>query len=283
MNLMSDFKVLVFGADCWIGKRFVKKVNETSGYIKAIPGNTEIRTLEDVRDEMDRVKPDAVLNAVSPPSNHPDIIWDSNVRVPMIISDVCQERGCSFTHFSTGRIFNQNKISPLFGFDEEDIPNPADHHLKTVFEGEQLLLNEESLILRLGTPFDDSSNENSLIVKLIEALKSGRSFSDDEVSVICVDDLIWITLRLIETRMTGIYHIANPTAVSFKLITNRIKELGIVDLAPGNFSSTQDELNSGCVLDIMKLEKELKIIGRPIQFSWQALERYLRRYKSYLL
>src|SRR3989338_10004619 len=124
-------KILVFGAKGYLGHLFLKQ------YPDAVPSSVDIADSTAVSAELDRVKPDVVINAAGK-TGRPNVDWcethkeealRSNVTGPLVLLDECAMRKIYWVHLGSGCIYAGDGSTSLTtgnngkGFSEEDAPN----------------------------------------------------------------------------------------------------------------------------------------------------------------
>src|SRR3989338_641709 len=204
-------KILVFGAKGYLGHLFLKQ------YPDAVPSSVDIADSTAVSAELDRVKPDVVINAAGR-TGRPNIDWcethkeetlRSNLTGPLVLLEECGKRNIYWVHLSSGCIYEGDNGGR--GFSEEDPPNFTGSFYSRV-KGwcDQILREFPLLILRLRMPFDGSANERNLIVKL----RKYPRVLDVQNSLTYLPDFLEAAKTLIGSRRTGIYNIVNSGTVS---------------------------------------------------------------------
>ncbi len=237
-----------------------------------IPSNVDIADPAAVAAVLDQEKPDIVINAAGK-TGRPNIDWcedhkeetmRTNVAGPLVLLEECGKRGIYWVHISSGCIYEGDNGG--VGFTEEDAPNfSGSFYSRTKAWSEQMLKEFPILILRLRMPFDASTNERSLLMKL----KKYKIVLDQENSITYLPDFLEAARVLMEKRKTGIYNVVNPGAISPFRIMELYRE--IVDpthtferLPLQKLSTVTKAGRSNCVLSTAKLEQE-GIHMRPVE------------------
>ncbi len=251
-------KVLIFGSKGFMGRHFL------SVFPDAVTPSTDIADAHAVAEILDQEKPDIVINC-SGKTGRPNVDWceahkeetiRSNVTGPLVLLDECSKRGIYWVHLSSGCVYEgENKGR---GFSEENAPNfSGSFYSRTKAWSDQILKEFPVLILRLRMPFDGSTDERNLLMKL----KKYKRVLDTENSITYVPDFLSASKALIEKRATGIYNIVNPGAVSPYRVMELYKE--IVDpthefekLSLSELGDVVKAGRSNCLLSTKKLEQE---------------------------
>lgn len=258
--------VVVFGGRGYLGEHFLRQ------YPDAIAPSVDIADRAAVAAVLDEHTPDVVINAAGK-TGRPNVDWcedhkeetlHANVTGPLILLEECGRRGIYWVHLSSGCIYAGDKNGD--GFGEDDEPNfDGSYYSRTKAWAEALLREFPVLILRLRMPFDDSTNERSLIMKV----RGFARVNDVENSVTYLPDFLQAAAVLIDRRRTGIYNVVNPGAMTPYRIAGLYRD--IVD--PGHTAERVplEQLaqlsragRSNCILSTAKLESE-GIVMRPVE------------------
>lgn len=275
MHVMST---LLFGSRGYLGQHF------QSLYPDAIASDVDIADADAVSAELDRVKPEIVINAVGK-SGRPNVDWcedhkqetlRSNVLGPLVLLEECGKRGIYWVHVSSGCIYEGNRGNrsnkgnrrlEAEGFTEEDSPNFfGSFYARTKAWADQMLKEFPNvLILRLRMPFDGSGSERNLIMKL----RKYPRVLDVPNSITYLPDFFAAAKILIERRRTGIWNIVNPGTISPYAIMEMYREIvdpqhafERIDLK--DLPTVVKAGRSNCILSTKKLEGE-GIRLRPVR------------------
>jgi dTDP-4-dehydrorhamnose reductase len=271
-------KTLIFGANGFLGQKFL------SGRESAIGSRVDIADVDDVASELDRVKPDVVINCAGK-TGRPNIDWcedhrsvtlRSNVTGPLVLLDACLARDLYFVHFGSGCVYEGDNGGR--GFAEDDEPNFfGSFYSRTKAWSDCILAEFPVLILRVRMPFDGSLHPRTLIGKLA---KYDRIL-DAPNSITYIPDLMRAARRLIEKRRTGVFHIVNPGAISPFQIMQRYAERVDSDRHFSRLSAAElDDITlarrSNCLLSTGKLKRhgiKLRPIDEAIDQALSAIAR----------
>jgi glucose-1-phosphate thymidylyltransferase len=203
-------KILVFGSQGFIGGRMLEAWPDAMGT------DAWITSKEDVLAEIDRIKPDAVLNAAGIVGK-PNVDWcethqletiQGNTILPLLIAEACAERGLYLLHLGTGCVFYGYSKDPA-GWKEDEFANPSAVYTRSKYAADLLLTTFPNVgIARLRMPIDDRPGPG--LIEKIAGFK--KVMGDVPNSVTVVSDLIDACRQLIEKRGAGIFHTVNPGA-----------------------------------------------------------------------
>lgn len=203
---------------------------------------------------------------------------EGNVIFPAMLSQLCANKGYSYTHISSGCIYGGYSKD----FTEEDEPN-FDFQNGSFYSGTKALAEKivkqnapNSYIFRLRIPFDEFESPRNYLTKLLtydQLLDARNSLSHRT-------DFAKYTIDLIEQKVPfGIYNVTNKGSVTTKEVVELMKE----HLKPNkefkffskldNFMQEVTAPRSNCVLDTSKIEQYI-----PIRTTQEALKDALSKY-----
>jgi len=205
---------LVYGASGYFGTHVAKwlKAQNRSFVI----GKARIDNLEDVKKEIDEVKPSYVIcsaglkgkpnvNWFENPENHSEA-YKINVQAQVDIATECIKRGIHCTLFGTGFVYNYDEKHPIgdpVGFKEEDAPNWEKlHYVKLRIVLEEKLKDLNVLNLRITLPISEDFHPGSLLTKLI----TFPNITSMPCSFTIIDDLWPLISLMAEQNVTGTYN-----------------------------------------------------------------------------
>lgn len=278
-RLSPQMKYLILG-NGWLGSKFDKALENP------VLWTTRIENSADIKKAISIHQPDVVLNCIGK-TGRPNIDWCedhkeetffSNVTVPHLIAEVCEEYGLYMVHLGSGCVYQGT-----YGDDytEKDPPNFIDsYYSKTKVMAEDILKHyERVLIARLRMPFDHTPDPRNLINKLTNYK---QVLGDVPNSMTYVPDLIWAVNGLAEARETGIYNIVNEGAITHreiltlyqKVVDPTFKLPEFIDLA--TLKTLIKAPRSNCVLS----ERKLAWSGFHLQHITEAMDHCMREMKA---
>ncbi len=275
---VSQNGVLIFGAG-YFGGRLAELMPN------AVLGRVRIEDRAAVAAELDRYKPAAVINAAGK-TGKPNVDWcethqvetyQANTVAPLLLADVCQEKGIYFIQLASGCIFYGDSPDPI-GWKEEDATNPQAFYSRTKYAADLILSRlPKTAVVRLRLPIDFVPSPKNLITKL-----SGyKQVIDVQNSVTIIEDLVYVLQGLIKKEGTGIFHATNPGALRYRDMLGLYRDLvdpshscewiGDAELATRGLTAKN---RSTCILQSTRLA-ELGIHMRPIDIAIRdTMERY---------
>ncbi|MDO8505538.1 MAG: sugar nucleotide-binding protein [bacterium] len=239
--------------------------------------NVDVRDFEHVRKIIQEQKPEAVLNAVA----KTNIDWCEQNREECFavntlgadnIAAACQEIGIYLVHLSTGCIQESKTAQEMHR--EEDPVNPLCFYSWTKIWAEQMLndrsthrgsgsrmpLPIKTLILRPRQLLSSIVSPRNALTKMLTYSK----FIDTPNSCTIVDDLLWVTERLMDQGATGIYNVINPGVITPLEIAWILKEMLQLDMEITKISKEE--------LDRMTLAKRIDSVLSGKKLAAEGIE-----------
>lgn len=272
-------KMLIFGKG-YIANKF------KNYFAGAEISDVRIEDISVVKAELERVKPDVVVNCAGK-TGRPNVDWCEdhkaetlfgNVTAPLILAKACDELGVYMVHIGSGCVYEGYKDG--IGYGENDEPNFAgSYYSRTKAWCERMLKDFAVLQLRLRMPFDSIPSERNFITKIV---KYNKVISVPN-SISVLEDFLMAADALIAKKATGVYNVTNPGTIDHQAILDMYIEL--VDPRYKYELFSLDELakvtkagRSNCGLSVQKLEDE-GIHLRPVE---QAVRESLILYRKNL-
>ena len=254
----SPQRVVLFGSRGYLGQQFLRL------YPNASTPNIDIANQAAVREALAHPRPDVVINCAGR-CGFPNVDWcedhkvetlHSNVTGALVLLEECDRIGAFLVHMSSGCIYSGDNGGR--GFAESDPPNFAgSFYSRSKAWADQILREFPVLTLRLRMPFDDSTSERNLLMKL----RRFRRVLTEPNSLTHLPDFQRAAALLIERRATGLFNVVNPGLISPFEIMEMYRE--IVDpahtfepLAATQLGEVARSGRSNCLLDTTRLEKE---------------------------
>lgn len=175
--------------------------------------------------------PDVIVNCLGK-TGRPNVDWcesnkeetyTSNVVLPLMIADWCNNHDVRMIHIGSGCIYfgespntkwvvpqhvaNANSITVDYGWKETDFANPKSFYSKTKYSADLILAEIPSVTtLRIRMPISELDTSRNLINKL----RGYKQVIDIPNSVTFMSDLVRCIDWAINKDIRGIYHVANP-------------------------------------------------------------------------
>lgn len=284
MNVAVERQVpplLVFGARGYLGQYLLERFPAARGSCQDIADRAGVAA------ELETVRPAVVVNCAGK-TGRPNVDWcedhkeetlRANVIGPLILLEECLKRGLYLVHFSSGCIYQGDNHGR--GFCESDPPNyNGSFYSRTKAWSDQMLGEFPVLVLRLRMPFDGTTAERNLLMKL----RKYQRLLTEPNSLTHLPDLLEVFATLLARRATGVYNVVNPGAISPYEIMQMYRE--IVDpshcfepLEASRLGEVTRAGRSNCLLSTAKLQRE----GLTLPPVREALRRALHQLRLRLL
>lgn len=216
-------KILIFG-NGYVGNRCANAWSDAE--LSAV----RVTSVDVVREELERVQPDAVLNAIGV-KGKPNVDWcdehplesmQGNVMAPLMIAQACQEAGVYMLHVGSGCIFYGKSAHEGGAWRESDHANPDPTYTHHKWAADLALMDLKHVgIARIRMPIDRIPAAGNLLDKLASYSK----VIDVENSITVVDDMVDVFHQLLEKKAAGIFHVTNPGMASHREILRLYKDL----------------------------------------------------------
>lgn len=270
-------KVLVFGANGWIGQKFVK-ILVNSG-IDYVPSKCRADNEDEIIRELEEQKPTHVCSFIGRTHGTyegvkiPTIDYlekpgmlvknvNDNLFSILLLTKLCKDKGVHFTYLGTGCIFDYDEEHPfgeeVNGFSEKSLPNffGSSYSIVKGFTDRLMkLYGDSALTVRIRMPITDEFNERNFITKITNYQK----VCSIPNSMTVLNELLPILLKMMKDNLTGTVNFTNPGLISHNEILEMYKEIVDPEFTWNNFTiEEQNEVlaskRSNNFLDTTRLE-----------------------------
>ena len=258
----SEKKVLIFGANGWIGSKVVALLNAMSN-VTVKKAECRADDYTEVYAEITSFKPTHVMSFIGrthgvvngevistidyleKPGKLVENMRD-NLYGPLIIAEVCKAQHCHFTYLGTGCIFDYDETHPYgngeTGFIETDIPNffGSSYSIVKGFTDRLMhVINDTSVLnVRIRMPITDELNPRNFITKITNYKK----ICSIPNSMTVLNELLPLMIKLALMDTVGTVNLTNPGLITHNEILEMYKEIVEPDFTWENFSI--DEQNN---------------------------------------
>jgi dTDP-4-dehydrorhamnose reductase len=202
----------------------------------------------------------AALTDLDACETNPRLAEELNADLPGRMAEEAARNRVRFVHISTDAVFDGKKGSYV----EKNTTNPLSIYARTKLAGEQAVAaaNPDAIVARVNFYGWSLSGQRSLGEFFFNNLRDGnqvKGFADVFFSPLLVNDLAQIILRMLETKLSGLYHVFSSDAISkcdfgvaiaerFGFDTNLIspisvEESGLIVARSPNLSMLTDKLS----------------------------------------
>lgn len=276
---MSNNTVLVFGSNGWIGGKVCNLLMDMNVTIhKAISRaddidsvKKEITSIPNLTHVMSFIgRTHGVYEGVKIPTidylEKPGKLIENikdNLFSPLVLSEVCKNKGIHFTYLGTGCIFDYDEehiyADNTTGFYENDKPNFFGSSYSIVKGYTDRLMHiintNTTLNVRIRMPITDEFNERNFITKITN-YKKVCSIPN---SMTVLNELLPVMIKMAFEYKTGTVNLTNPGLISHNEILSMYKEIVDPEFVWENFSIEEQNnilasKRSNNCLDTTKLE-----------------------------
>ncbi|WP_319543758.1 dTDP-4-dehydrorhamnose reductase [uncultured Pseudodesulfovibrio sp.] len=170
---------------------------------------------------LDKEDPDVLINAaaytqVDLAEEEQEMAFALNATAPPLLATLAARRSIPFVHYSTDFVFKGDKTSPYTEYDET---SAFSTYGISKADGERGLLKlgyDKTLILRISWLFGPGrSNFVKKILTLCDTRDTLTVVEDQVGSPSYAPDIATGTIKLLEKKATGIFHLANSGQTSW--------------------------------------------------------------------
>ena len=214
--------LLITGATGTLGRAFARICE-----VRAIPFHLSSRSDVDIAEPssveaaLSRFEPWAVVNAagyvrVDDAEVEPEACMRENAQGPAALAAACARRGVALVTFSSDLVFDGSANAPYV---ESHASSPLNVYGISKLEAERAVLSTlpSALVIRTSAffgPWDDY-NFVTTALRTLERAETFVAACDAIVSPTYVPDLVSATLDLLVDGESGIWHLANPCAITW--------------------------------------------------------------------
>jgi dTDP-4-dehydrorhamnose reductase len=214
--------ILITGRTGTLGRAFARICTDRGLECELLSrAQMDIADLESVNAAIDRWKPWAIVNTagyvrVDDAELESGQCMRENAIGPAVLAAACDTQGIKLVSFSSDLVFDGEKSTPYV---ESDPVRPLNVYGRSKAEAEcaVLALSPEALMIRTSA-FFGPWDEYNFVTATLKALIRGEettAVSDYIVSPTYVPDLVHASLDLLLDDARGIWHLANPGAVTW--------------------------------------------------------------------
>ena len=237
-------KILVYGANGWIGSQFVDLLKKNTN-IEFFKGIARVDNIENVTSEIESIKPSHIVSFIG--RTHGSIgekVYSTidyleqkgkikeNVRdnlfSPLVLAMLCKERNIHYTYLGTGCIFSYDETHPfgkeIDGFEETSQPNffGSSYSVVKGYTDQLMHLFENSVLnLRIRMPITESQNPRNFITKITNYEK----ICSIPNSMSVLPELLPVALDMLLKNITGTYNLTNPGLISHNEMLTMFQEI----------------------------------------------------------
>lgn len=280
-------KALVLGGKTGLVGQALAEVLQNSGWDVTSIGRGEVdfrdpRAADALAALLDEIEPACVFNAIA----YTDVDKAEedvenatllNRTLPATLARLLKSRSCQFVHYSTDFVFNGKKQTP---YTIDDPTEPLSVYGKTKLAGEEAILALDLphyLIIRSAWLFGPGRKQFiSVMLDLARTHREINVIHDQAGSPTYTVDLAQYSLKLLESGVSGLFHVVNSGQASKCELAAEAIALAQIECSINPISSAEYAQKAPrpaySVLDYSALTRVTGITPRP----WpQALREYI--------
>lgn len=279
--------ILITGANGQLGHDFQRIFKERNlDFIATDYKELDITNIDAVREfvkdkNINLIINCAAYNNVDKAEEEVEMCYKLNAAAPRDLALVAKEIGADYITYSTDFVFDGSKNTP---YTEEDSPNPLSQYSEAKAEGERLVLAtyNKSFVIRTSWVFGIANNNFNKQVINWSKSRDTLGIVDDQISVPTYSyDLALYSLKLIETKKYGLYHLSNSGLASkydqAKYVLDSIGWKGTLKRAKSSDFILPAKRAEYSKLDSSKLEV---VIGEKIPTWESGIDRFLNEMRE---
>ncbi|WP_022846302.1 MULTISPECIES: dTDP-4-dehydrorhamnose reductase [unclassified Desulfurobacterium] len=208
--------ILITGKNGQLAGEFIRKLTEKGTDFKALSHKElDIGNLDSVVKAVRELKPEVIINCaaynlVDKAEEEYEIAYKTNAIGPENLAIAAKEAGSFLIHYSTDYVFDGKKEDGLYT--ESDEPSPVNEYGKTKLEGEKRVMEigNDYLIFRVSWVY--GKGKQNFIYKLTrwaEKMPFLKIVCDEFSVPTSTRTIVDVTLKAVEERLTGLYHLVN--------------------------------------------------------------------------
>lgn len=223
--------ILIIGKQGTLGRAFAQICHQRALHYKLLSRqDCDISDIESIAQAIDYYKPWAIINAagyvrVDNAEKEKEACMRDNLTGPLLLAQVCQEKGIKLVSYSSDLVFDGIKQEPYV---ESDKVNPLNVYgeSKALAETAVLNANPDSLMIRTSAFFGpwDQYNFNHWVETQLSNFQVATVANDIYISPTYVPDLVHATLDLLVDHETGIWHLANKGILTWADLAYEVAE-----------------------------------------------------------
>jgi nucleoside-diphosphate-sugar epimerase len=260
--MSSQQRVLIFGANGWIGGKVVKLLQESG--VQFFKATSRADDIENIKSELTLYNNEithimsfigrthgvyenqkiTTIDYLEKPGKLTENIRD-NLFAPVSLALLCKEKNIHFTYLGTGCIFDYDEEHPFGmefnGFTEESKPNffGSSYSIVKGFT-DQLMhdFHDSVLNVRIRMPITDEFNERNFITKITNY----QNICSIPNSMTVLNELLPLMIDMALKNETGTVNLTNPGLISHNEILEMYKEIVDPSFSWNNFDIEEQNL-----------------------------------------
>lgn len=227
-------KYLIIGNKGQLGKRFEKIFKHSNCDYNGLDlPEVDITNQECLNNIFEDFKPEIVINCaaynlVQNAEKDSETAFKINEKGVRNLAQECKKSNSFLVHYGTNYVFDGTKGSPYV---ETDPTNPINEYGRSKLAGEKAVQEELAKYLILRTSWLYGEGTQNFIYKFLQNMHKGKDIvvtTDDLATPTSTRILAEVTIKALENKLCGLYHVVNSgTASRFDWAKEILSILGI--------------------------------------------------------
>jgi dTDP-4-dehydrorhamnose reductase len=268
-------KILIVGNRGMLGTDLMREFGAKCEVLGVDIPELDITDAAQCRERVAELRPDVIVNAAALTAvdyceSHEEEALRVNGEGPGNLAAAATTEGARLVHYSTDYVFDGLKTGP---YREEDEARPRSAYGRSKLRGEEMVRANcpDHLVLRTAWLF--GCNGKNFIRTILKAARGGQALrvvEDQRGSPTYTRDLAKCTVRLVEERCRGTFHVTNSGACSwFELALYALRCAGIPAAAVTPVTSVEYPLPAPRPANSVLANLNLERAGLPALRSWR--------------
>jgi dTDP-4-dehydrorhamnose reductase len=228
-QLIINMHILITGAKGQLGRALQTVLGQAETFSIDLPEH-DILDRDKLNETVLAFRPEVIIHSaaftnVDGCARDPDMAYRVNALGARNVALACQLAGCAMVYVSTNEVFDGRKTEPYLEFDQ---PHPINVYAHSKWAGEQFtreLLNKFYIVRTAWLYGLGGNNFVTKMVQLADTQGRLRVVADEFGSPTYATDLAAALVRLIHSRVYGVYHFVNTGIASRYDFACKIMEL----------------------------------------------------------
>ncbi len=242
--------------------------------------HADITREDQIEEEIVKFNPAVVINTAAITSleeceQNKTKAFETNTLGAYKVWQVCKKHGIFLCHFSSGCIFSSNTPDEIYS--ENSIPNPKSYYSWTKVWAENLLGKSPNLlVVRPRQVISSRVDDRNTLAKW--AVYS--HFISDQNSTSVVEDFMPVLKDMINRRISGTFHLANPGTISPLEVAYLLKEKvnPKMKIYPTTLSEINKNLIAKRVTTVLSVEA-LRAVGYILPPIRESIVKVIEEFK----
>ena len=225
-------KILLTGRHGQVGSELAALLPPIANVVAADRQALDLSDADAIRRTVRDARPDVIVNtaaytAVDKAEAEEPLALRINGEAPGILADEAKQLGALLVHYSTDYVFDGGSKRPYL---EEDPVGPLGAYGRTKLDGERRIRASGAryLIVRTAWVYGNGGNFVRAILRQAQQGNALRVVSDQFGAPTWARDIAAITVRLLETKAEGVFHVSAAGEASwYEVAQEALRKAGL--------------------------------------------------------